>query len=374
MTLRQRDGRINRRPDHVKREDWCRGYYEYPGLTVQVGETQLITPMSYTENPATFLFRLASGDLVIGTRAWMEYDEAGRDTSAWPAWKRSHDAGKTWEETPPWPSWAVCQLPDGELISLGRTHLKKGAREGEYTTWIYLSTDHGYTHEQEVATLVGVPKLHSSRPAPHTWVDHSTAVLQDGSLLAGLHGFFENDVKVRVFVIGSHDRGETWHYLSTVAFDLDPGSDRRLNGFCEPGLLVLPGGEILCFIRSGGTWNSTFTPLYLSRSIDGGRSWSHADEIADRGVWPNACRMASGVLAVAYGRTGDWLAFSVDEGHHWIGHFCYYHGPQSLDGCTHSWVQEVAPGTLLVAYSRTDLRDPCQSGILATYLYVRREH
>ena len=374
MTLRQRDGRINRRPDHVKREDWCRGYYEYPGLTVQVGETQLITPMSYTENPATFLFRLASGDLVIGTRAWMEYDEAGRDTSAWPAWKRSHDAGKTWEETPPWPSWAVCQLPDGGLISLGRTHLKKGAREREYTTWIYRSTDHGYTHEQEVATLVGVPKLHSSRPAPHTWVDHSIAVLQDGSLLAGLHGFFENDVKVRVFVIGSHDRGETWHYLSTVAFDLDPGSDRRLNGFCEPGLLVLPGGEILCFIRSGGTWNSTFTPLYLSRSIDGGRSWSHADEIADRGVWPNACRMASGVLAVAYGRTGDWLAFSVDEGHHWIGHFCYYHGPQSLDGCTHSWVQEVAPGTLLVAYSRTDLRDPCQSGILATYLYVRREH
>ena len=100
----------------------------------------------------------------------------------------------------------------------------------------------------------------------------------------------------------------------------------------------------------------------------------HPDEIADRGVWPNACRMASGVLAVAYGRTGDWLAFSIDEGHHWIGHFCYYHGPQSLDGCTHSWVQEVAPDTLLVAYSRTDLRDPCQSEILATYFYVRREH
>ncbi len=228
------------------------------------------------------------------------------------------------------------------------------------------------THEQGVATLVDMPKLHSSRPAPHTWVDHSTTVLQDGSLLAGLHGFFENDVKVRTFVVRSIDRGDTWHYLSTVAFDLDPGFDRRLNGFCEPGLLVLPSGEILCFIRSGGTWNSTFTPLYLSRSIDGGQSWSHADEIADRGVWPNACRMASGVLVVAYGRTGDWLAFSLDEGHHWIGHFCYYHGPQSLDGCTHSWVEEVAPDMLMVAYSRSDLRDPCQSEILGSFMQVHR--
>ena len=372
MIPRERDSRITSQPEHVTREDWCRGYYEYPGLTVQVGKTQLITPMSYTENPATFLFRLANDDLVIGTRAWMEYNEAERNMSAWPLWKRSLDAGKTWEETPPWPSWAVCQLADGELISLGRTHPEEGTREGEYTTWVYRSTDDGYTHEQGVATLVDMPKLHSSRPAPHTWVDHSTTVLQDGSLLAGLHGFFENDVKVRTFVVRSIDRGETWHYLSTVAFDLDPGFDRRLNGFCEPGLLVLPSGEILCFIRSGGTWNSTFTPLYLSRSIDGGQSWSHADEIADRGVWPNACRMASGVLVVAYGRTGDWLAFSLDEGHHWIGHFCYYHGPQSLDGCTHSWVEEVGPDMLMVAYSRTDLRDPCQSEILGSFMQVHR--
>ena len=83
--------------------------------------------------------------------------------------------------------------------------------------------------------------------------------------------------------------------------------------------------------------------------------------------------MGNGILAVAYGRPGDWLAFSVDEGHHWIGHFNFYHGPQPLDAANYNWVEEVAPDTLLVAYARTDFEDLRQSGILGTYLRVRRE-
>lgn len=378
----RRDSRITSQPEQVTREDWCRGYFEYPGLTVQVLETQIIIPASYTVNPAAFLFKLANGELVAGAR-YGEYNQWNRpdaesDIKDEPPWMRSPDGGRSWDETPPWPSYSSCQMPGGEIISLGRTHLEVGDREGEYTTWLYSSTDNGYTHEQGVATLVGVPKMilmhhDSGRTLPWGWVDHSVTVLPDGSLLAGLHGRFESDVKYRVFVVRSTDRGKTWHYLSTVVFDLDPGSDRRQNGFCEPKLLVLPSGEILCFIRSGGTYNATFSPLYLSRSIDGGRSWSHADEIADRGVWPQACRMDSGVLALAYGRTGDWLAFSIDEGYHWIGHFCYFHGPQSLDGCSHGAVEEVEPGTLLVAYARTDFNDPCQSELLGTVVQVCRE-
>jgi len=67
--------------------------------------------------------------------------------------------------------------------------------------------------------------------------------------------------------------------------------------------------------------------------------------------------MANGVLAVTCGRTGDWLAFSLDQGHTWIGHFCFHRGPQAYDACNYDWVEQVAPNTLLVAYARTDVND-----------------
>jgi len=102
---------------------------------------------------------------------------------------------------------------------------------------------------------------------------------------------------------------KTWEYLSTVAYDPNIG----LESFCEADLLTLPGGEILCFMRTGGS-GGKHTPLYLSRSGDDGKTWSTPQPIADRGVWPNACRLHNGVLVCTYGRPGNWLAFSLDEG------------------------------------------------------------
>ena len=185
------------------------------------------------------------------------------------------------------------------------------AEQGVYTTGLARSTDNGYTHQSETATLVDVPGLAKGEQGfgDHKIVgvvDHAVVRLEDGSLLAAMYGKFTTDVKYRTFVVCSVDRGKTWSYLSTVAFDLTAGKEHRMESFCEPDLLLLPSGEILCFMRTGGTYNSTFSPLYLSRSNDGGKSWSRADPIADRGVWPNACLLANGVIAIAHGRTPRW--------------------------------------------------------------------
>ena len=126
-----------------------------------------------------------------------------------------------------------------------------------------------------------------------------------------------------------------------MASDLTPGDHVRIEGFDEPALLTLPNGDVLCFMRSGGRYDGRYSPLYLSRSADDGRTWSVADPIADRGVWPNACRLDNGVLAVIYGRPGDWLAFSLDDGHSWIGHFCLHLGPQPWDCGSYDWIEAV---------------------------------
>ena len=367
-------------PIPENRELWCRGYYELPGLEVQVGETQVLIPSHRTPGPIGYLFKLANGEIVTGTGLGCEGhgEDWASCAAALPSWRRSQDGGQRWSDTPAWPSYNGCQLPDGEILHLGCDgELGETDEQGVYTTGLARSTDNGYTYQAETATLVDVPELAQGEGGfgKHRLagvVDHGVVRLEDGSLLAALYGKFTTDVKYRTFVARSVDRGKTWHYLSTVAFDLTAGREHRMESFCEPDLLLLPGGEILCFMRTGGTYNSTFSPLYLSRSIDGGKSWSHADPIADRGVWPNARLMANGVIAVTCGRTGDWLAFSLDQGHTWIGHFCFYRGPQAYDACNYDSVEEVAPDTLLVAYARTEANDSGQSEILGTYIEVKR--
>ena len=215
-------------------------------------------------------------------------------------------------------------------------------------------------------------------PTPQVVGQKLVNMLRDGSLLAAMYGQFAADrvlvrtmpeawkcYKYRTFVVRSADRGKTWEYLSTVAYDPNVG----LESFCEADLLTLPGGEILCFMRTGGS-GGKFTPLYLSRSADDGKTWSAPQPIADRGVWPNACRMTNGVLVCTYGRPGNWLAFSLDEGRTWTGHFCFYNGPTT----SYNAVEEFAPGELLVVYDRRQL-DPSgnlRPEIVGTTVTVRR--
>ena len=246
------------RPKYEARKDWCRGHYEHPGLEVQVGETQILIPSHRTPGPLGFLFKLANGDLVTGTSLGCEQhgEEWAAYAAAVPSWRRSHDGGQTWCDTPAWPTYNACQLPDDEILHLGRGKLEVTDEDGVYRTGLDLSTDNGYKHTSEVATLVDVPELARGEGGfgKHEivgCVSHAVVRLEDGSLLAGLYGKFITDVKYRSFVVSSSDGGRTWRYLSTVAFDLTAGNEHRAESFCEPDLLVLPSGDILCFMRTG---------------------------------------------------------------------------------------------------------------------------
>jgi len=164
----------------------------------------------------------------------------------------------------------------------------------------------------------------------------------------------------------STDRGRTWDYWVTVAYDPEVGCE----SFCEADLLALPGGDLLCFMRTGGSPPKYVTPLYTSLSTDDGKTWSKPVPIADRGVWPNACRMQDGTLVVTYGRPGNWLAFSLDDGKTWVGHLCFHEGATT----SYNSVEEVAPGRLLVVYDRAALdADGNQAkGVVGTFFTVER--
>lgn len=327
------------------------------GLEVQIGETQTIIPSGQYIS----LFKFNDGSIVVGE-------------------KRSRDTGKTWQHARAFHVGAF-QFPDGEIVQLGfRT--KKTNGDGCFTADLTRSTDNGLTLKKETATI-HIPEGAGGTGDDGSWfegpvADHAIVRLRDGSLLAAMYGQFKTDrvpvptmpakwgcFKYRAFVVRSTDRGRTWDYLATVAYDPSVG----LESFCEPDLLTLPDGDILCFMRTGGS-GGKFTPLYLSRSKDDGKTWSKPEPIADRGVWPNACRMKSGVLVCTYGRPGNWLAFSLDDGRTWRGHFCFDAGGST----SYNSIEEIEPGTLLVVHDGQRLDQDGNLGreVMGTRLTVKQ--
>jgi hypothetical protein len=327
------------------------------GLEVQPGETAVIL----SGRDYVSMSKLAGGDIVVGDR-------------------RSSDGGRSWRRSHPFNVGAY-QLPDGQIIELGFA-TRKTDRPGVFQVSLARSTDNGKTVRSENAVM-RIPlatggTADNGKPLEGPLCDHAIVGLRDGTLLAAMYGNFQGDCvpcetspkswkfyKYRTFVVRSRDRGKTWDFLATVAYDPSIG----LESFCEPDLLVLPGGEILCFMRTGGS-GGKYTPLYLSRSADDGRHWSKPSPIADRGVWPNACRMRSGVLACTYGRPGNWLMFSLDQGKTWTAGILFHAGPSS----NYNSIEEVAPNRLLVVYDRQALNADGELApeVVGTYFTVRR--
>ena len=98
------------------------------------------------------------------------------------------------------------------------------------------------------------------------------------------------------------------------------------NGFDEAWLSPSPRpvgsgpAGLVAFLRSGG-------PLFRALSLDGGASWSTPRIVAAHGVSPQAAVLRPhGAIALAYGRPGNYLSFSLDGGASFTEEWCAWHG------------------------------------------------
>jgi hypothetical protein len=241
------------------------------------------------------------------------------------------------------------------------------AVNGSQNAEMRVSTDNGLTMGSRITQIYLPAALKVSNMAHAGMVE-----LADESLLsysyghwAGIDGFIvpwppspgaTGAPKERTFVMRSTDRGLTFNYLSTVAFDSsnnthdcvvesDPkGSNPPCavnEGFDEGFLSAIPyagGIKLQMMMRSGGSQataavnGSTATgvihgPMYRAFSMDSGLTWSIAQAVSDRGVTP-VTAMAGSVHVVGYGRPADWLMFSSDSGVSY-DHWCYHDGKAS---------------------------------------------
>jgi hypothetical protein len=359
-----------------------------PGIKVIRGKTQTIAPSVESVCPTGIVFKYNNGDIQV-------YD------------RRSSDGGKTWSKGTNVVEASTFQYPDpdGEVLmfrsydapdysdyngransSAGRpeSRVNETGQKGVFEARFFRSKDNGITRVEDNA------KIHlSDDVSGQTGVIYRKIIrTSDGSLLTSMA--FRAGKYRKLVALRSTDRGKTWRYLSTIAFDL---SNRAVSseGFNETSLLALPDGKILSFMRSGASYTASLgsladkdsagetpfsykkqTPVYSSTSLDGGKTWSNADPITPFGVWPDAVLMKNGIVTVSYGRPGNWIMFSKDEGRNWGPVLQFYNDLYPPDCGNYFSSAEVAPDVLLVAYARTDANDRWKSDIVGTYFRVMR--
>lgn len=123
----------------------------------------------------------------------------------------------------------------------------------------------------------------------------------------------------------SVDEGRTWEFVSFVAEpkDISWGDAYGFEGPCEPALIELPNGELLCVMRTGMVMKNLFeatrncTDMAVARSADSGRTWTVERLVMHPGVMPRLTVMPNGALVLVYGRPGNMLTVSYDNGHSW---------------------------------------------------------
>lgn len=251
--------------------------------------------------PQTALTRLHDGTLILAGNGHRQL--------------QSCDKGLTWQEQQdPLTGYRLLQLRDGTFCLL-QSQSEPGGRSGVFQcgrlrlkrledlhapvtpSWQPVSL----TVEQFKSVVGDDYTTIQAGPSPEIATE-----LEDGTLLALCYGnFTEDHVPIRGFhptigeapmyrtyLISSTDGGDTWHYLSTVAYDGSTGQE----SFCEPCLVNFGGGELLAVMRTG-----RFAPLHQARSLDGGKTWGTPQSLETLGLQPRITLLQNGILVCSFG-------------------------------------------------------------------------
>lgn len=129
--------------------------------------------------------------------------------------------------------------------------------------------------------------------------------LPNGDLLMPFYGSLRVGELSRSGLVISHDRGETWSYLSTMAFD-----PACVKNFLEPSIYRTPSGKIVGLFRTqtdfrkpGVVFDETYLNLHIAVSEDDGKTFGEVIEVQD--CWGSspfhALRLADDRVLLSYG-------------------------------------------------------------------------
>ncbi len=200
--------------------------------------------------------------------------------------------------------WALCPRGEGAR-RWGEKSFASFGRElwGKYDCYPYgasysISDDGGETWRH-------FPPLRMPGVPDGAGVRGNIVEMPDGRLLLPFYGALNVGELSRAGLVVSDDRGESWRFLSTMAFD--PECKKN---YLEPGLYLTPSGKLVGLYRTqtnfrapGVHFDDTYLNLHISVSDDGGRTFGPVSEIS--GVWGSspfhALTLGDGRVLLSYG-------------------------------------------------------------------------
>jgi len=229
---------------------------------------------------------------------------------------------------------ALYRAPISGMLEMYKNLPKDVTAGGNF---IRVSEDYGVTWSDTVQIPISSP--------------HGPTQLRDGSLLFfGKEQFVksksEEDEEVCAYV--SYDGGYSWKKKGVSKKPDD------LNNICfsEPNALELPDGTILGMIRADGVPGKPMT-MYMTKSTDGGETWTPWECTDINGAPPHLMRHSSGAIVCSFGRReqpfGEQVVISYDNGATWSQPYMLHDQCASSDlGYTCS--TELKDGSILSVY------------------------
>jgi len=206
-------------------------------------------------------------------------------------------------------------------------------------------------------------------PTPFLW--GKMRVAPDGSLWAVTYALRMQSGRplYAPLFLRSLDDGHTWDVLGEIPYvgdpDADPQADQR-DGFTEPDCNFRPDGSVICLMRTSD--GHGHGPLYLTRSVDGARTWSRPaafDRSFDGGKMPQLLTLDNGVTLASYGQSGGpgYIAVRATTdpaGLDWQSTVQAHFAPPAPGGwnsCGHTEMVALDPDRALMIYSDFNYRD-----------------